>query len=1018
MTTLVVMGCGDQADAAAKECAPGEVAREDGACERKPCGPEEITPETGACQPVGLPPDMPCPPGELALETGECQPAGLPPDMPCPPGELALETGECQPAGVPPEACGTAFASDGNSGCKAILPEDECPEGQMAIPGETSCREVAPCGDGPWATIPIETNTKFVDQAYAGGDSDGTMTKPWTTIQEAIDDAVDGAIVAVTDGSYAENVKIQSKAVRLRGRCPGLVEIRGTDPSADAILVDGDAATGTEIRSLAVTGEGAGLRVSGARDVTIEQVWVHDTGDLGIAAKKGTHGQTSMALRGSLVEQSRVAGVLVSGSDATIESTVVRATQPSADGEFGWGIAVQDARGRGARASAVVRACLVEHNHEMGVFVGGSDATIESTVVRATQPRADGPVDCGIGVQDDVDTGERASVTVRASLVEQNHDVGVFVVGSDATIEATVVRATQPRADGAGGWGIGVQVAADTGERASVTVRASLVEQNHDVGVLVGGSDATIEATVVRATQPSADGMGGRGIRVQVDADTRERANVTVRASLVEQNHEVGVFIRGSEATIEATVVRATHPRTDGTGGWGIEVQVDANRRERASVIVRASLVEQNHEMGVFVEGSDATFEAIVVRATQLNADGMAGRGIGVQDDVNTGERARVTVRASLVEQNHEGGVYVEGSDATIEATVVRATQPNVDGTHGWGISVLADGDTGERARVTVRASLVEKNHEGGVVVIDSDATIEATVVRATQPSADGEFGLGIGVQDDVDTGERASVTVRASLVEQNHDVGVFVVGSDATIEATVVRATQPSADGTGGRGINVQDDVDTGERAVVIVRASLIEQNHEMGVFVGGSDATIDATVVRATQPSADGEFGRGIDVQLHPDTGERARVTVRASLVEQNHEGGVVVFGSDATIETTIVRTTKARDDNTFGDGIAIANGTATIQNATITDNARAGVANFGSEVTILATTLACNGIDLNGETIDGSRASFDGSSGWQCTRHSAEDCTETDDHCNAVSGNLEPPPKVEPLPPLPPS
>ncbi|XYI01546.1 right-handed parallel beta-helix repeat-containing protein [Sorangium sp. So ce1128] len=259
-------------------------------------------------------------------------------------------------------------------------------------------------------------------------------------------------------------------------------------------------------------------------------------------------------------------------------------------------------------------------------------------------------------------------------------------------------------------------------------------------------------------------------------------------------------------------------------------------------------------------------------------------------------------------------------------------------------------------------------------------------------------------------------MTVRACLVEQNHDAGVLVVGSDATIEDTVVRATHTRADGTEGTGVIVQLNANTGERARVTVRACLVEQNHDAGVLVVGSDATIEDTVVRATHPSTDGTYGGGIVVQHNPDTGERASVFIRACVVEQNHMVGVLVSGSDATIEAAIVRTTKASDNGTFGDGILVDNGTATIQASTITDNARAGIANFGGEVKILATILTCNAFDLNGETSNGTRASFDGSSGWQCTRRGAEDCTETDDRCHVESSNLEPPPPVEPLPPLP--
>ncbi|XYI01547.1 right-handed parallel beta-helix repeat-containing protein [Sorangium sp. So ce1128] len=395
VTALMLLGCGDPVDAA-NACAPGEVAPEDALCEPKPCGPDEVI-----------------------LEPGVCQPVGLPPDMPCPPGQLALEDGHCQPAGVPPEACGAGFVADGDGGCAAILPDEECPKGRMAIPGDTSCREVAPCGNGPWGDILVKPNTQYVDQAYAGGESDGTSARPWTTIQRGIDAAEGGAIVAVAAGSYVEDVVIAGKAVRLWGRCPGLVEIRGTGQQRGAVEVHRSATAGIEIRSLAITGAQVGMIIRGARDVTIEQVWVHDVVDLGIDVEDA-YGPTSVALRGSLIEQNHDVGVFVAGSDATIEATVVRATQPSSDGTEGTGILVRYNLDTDERARVTVRACLVEQNHDAGVLVVGSDATIEDTVVRATHPSSGGTYGGGIVVHYDPDTGERASVAVRACLVELN----------------------------------------------------------------------------------------------------------------------------------------------------------------------------------------------------------------------------------------------------------------------------------------------------------------------------------------------------------------------------------------------------------------------------------------------------------------------------------------------------------------------------------------------------------------------------------------------------------------------
>src|SRR6185436_10488706 len=112
-------------------------------------------------------------------------------------------------------------------GCAADLPAT-CPPGSLAVPGDAACREIAPCGTGTWGDIPVEASTEHVDASYVGGASDGTSAKPWTTIQEAVDAAAPGAIVAVAAGSYAEDVRIDGKALRLWGVCPGEVEVVGS----------------------------------------------------------------------------------------------------------------------------------------------------------------------------------------------------------------------------------------------------------------------------------------------------------------------------------------------------------------------------------------------------------------------------------------------------------------------------------------------------------------------------------------------------------------------------------------------------------------------------------------------------------------------------------------------------------------------------------------------------------------------------------------------------------------------
>ena len=213
------------------------------------CEPGTAPQDDGSCFPAGRQPNG-CAAGE-GLLGGVCVAAGDPANG-CTAGELALDDGSCQPAGVPPAACLAGFEPAPNGGCNAVIPAEPCPAGELALPGETSCRAVAPCGTGPWGDIPLDGTTEHVAGAHSG-QSDGTETNPWKQIQDGIDAAEPGAIVAIAAGSYAEDLQVAGKAVRLWGKCPAEAEVVGAT-IALAITVGAD---GSEVRDLALSGSGA-----------------------------------------------------------------------------------------------------------------------------------------------------------------------------------------------------------------------------------------------------------------------------------------------------------------------------------------------------------------------------------------------------------------------------------------------------------------------------------------------------------------------------------------------------------------------------------------------------------------------------------------------------------------------------------------------------------------------------------------------------------------------------------------
>src|SRR6185295_9428367 len=111
-------------------------------------------------------------------------------------------------------------------------------------------------------------------------------------------------------------------------------------------------------------------------------------------------------------------------------------------------------------------------------------------------------------------------------------------------------------------------------------------------------------------------------------------------------------------------------------------------------------------------------------------------------------------------------------------------TRPDEDGTRGYGVVVTRDLAT-PKSSAEVRGSVIEGSHEVGIAIQGSDVTVDKTVVRATAANASGERGIGIGAQDG---GDRSTLTVSSSLIEGSEDSGIRVTSSDATVDSTWVR--------------------------------------------------------------------------------------------------------------------------------------------------------------------------------------------------------------------------------------
>ena len=503
--------------------------------------------------------------------------------------------------------------------------------------------------------------------------------------------------MAVAAGTYTEDVKVQRKPVKIWGRCPGMVEVKGTGAKISTLDISGSAVDGTDVRGIAVTGAKAGITIYGASDVDLDHIWIHDTGERGVDAIQGSS-PAEFTLTESLIERAGVVGVSSVGVSVTVERSAVRATKSAADGTNGRGIEVSPLQL--TRSNLTVRGSVIEKNHEIGIVAFGSDAFVEATVVRDNLPSAVGGGGFGILAQD---AGGRANVTVLASVVEKNQDIGIDVVHSDATIRGTVVRERLNREPTEElGFGINAEGAlTDAEEPTNITVEQSLVAQNHEGGISIVASDAVVDGTVVRATLPSDKGGFGVGVAAYGIRIGQRRSSLTVRASEIAENSSVGIQVEASDAVIERVAVR-------GNEHYGIELT--RSGAEQSNLKMRESLVENNSLISSLVLGSNAQMESSVVRETLPNNIDGSGPGIIVATDGALS--GNLVMHAMLVEKNRGAGVYIVGSDALVEATVVRETQVDDHGAFGRGIVVQADP---EDARfVTPRFEILRDRAEHG----------------------------------------------------------------------------------------------------------------------------------------------------------------------------------------------------------------------------------------------------------------------------------------------------------------
>lgn len=404
-----------------------------------------------------------------------------------------------------------------------------------------------------------------------------------------------------------------------------------------------------------------------------------------------------------------------------------------------------------------------------------------------------------------------------------------------------------------------------------------VVDASTSSGVVLANGATTIELTrsVVRKTT----GADGPGYGVEVGAG----ATVRIVESDVSENADVNVDLprKSGKGIIDRSVIARG---VVGSQGFGNGVHARAG----AIVELTASALVKNRDVGIVVFGKDS--RATVTDATiEDTANGPEGYGRATIVD----EGAITFERVTMAGNTDSAVVAEQAGTAILRESVVVATQPNAEGTNGFGVTAIS------RGSVVVTRSALVGNRVGGGTAVGKGASValEGSIVRGTLPDEDGERGFGLST----DSGGAVSATGSALVENTTAGAGALDPGSKVTLTSSVILATKSDAMKRGGRGLTIEGG------AEATIEKSAIVDNRDIGIAVkgAGGSLSVDQSVVRGTLPQdKDGTRGRGIELNTE------AKGTIRRSSLVGNASVSVLAAS------TTVVEVTDSWIDDTKSD------------------------------------------------------------------------------------------------------
>ncbi len=388
---------------------------------------------------------------------------------------------------------------------------------------------------------------------------------------------------------------------------------------------------------------------------------------------------------------------------------------------------------------------MVAANTDAGIVLYGTTATLIDSVVRGTLPNAAYVSGEGIFADTDDAAGQAGTLTVMRSLVDDNTNNALVVLGVETVVRESIFRSTLPNADGNFGRGIEARCHLASGSCAPLHLEYSLVLDNASVGIAIFGIDATVVGTAVLDTRSDDGGLLGRGINVQCQPDVDPVGpggacgRLTLDRTLIARSHEMGLFIDGAHTQVTASAMRDTAPRPlDDAFGLGLYVQCSAELGQCGSLSVTNSLIADSDECGISIYGVPTKLHGVAVLDTQPTAHhdypGDYGQPLYADCDPVTGSCSTLDATNCRLAGGATAGIVLRGVSGTLlGSTIATIVAQQSDGRYGYGVQIEGEEDPSQTV-VNVTSCLIEGASLAGLFFAGASGTLQSSIIR------DGQF--------------------------------------------------------------------------------------------------------------------------------------------------------------------------------------------------------------------------------------------------------------------------------------